>query len=148
MRIAGFILSAICLGAFAPSQAQEIATLPADRQAAVRWELLPAVRPAAYSIPRLREQTDPTLRQRREIREAQARRAERSVLLRSGQTRLPDPNREVALWRITAGNTAADNWSPYPDRALDARTLRFPLPRNLTPDKRPEHVRRLEKLKR
>lgn len=148
MRIAGFILSAICLGAFAPSQAQEIAILPADRPAAARREQLPAVRPAAYSIPWLRELTNPVLRQRREIREAQVQRAERSVLLRPRQTRQPSPNREVALWRMTAGNTAADNWSPYPDRALDARTLRFPLPRNMTPDKRPEHIRRLEKLKR
>lgn len=29
--------------------------------------------------------------------------------------------------RIAAGNTAIQNWSPYPDRALDARVIRYPM---------------------
>lgn len=33
-------------------------------------------------------------------------------------------------WRITVGNTAAENWSPHPDRELDARRLTFPMRRN------------------
>jgi len=32
-------------------------------------------------------------------------------------------------WRIT-GNAGPNNWSPFPDRALDARVIRYPMPRS------------------
>ena len=74
------------------------------------------------------------------------RRDERTSVIARPRTAAPDANRTAGLWRISVGNTATDNWSPYPDRALDARQLRFPLPRKLHHDKRPLHVRRLERL--
>ena len=113
------ILSGICI-----AQAQEFTALPAARSATIRREPLPWSLSSEYSLHGLRKRTSSESAARRQ-----------------------DPNREVALWRLTIGNTAAGNWSPYPDRAPDARNLRFPLPRNLTPDKRPEHIRQLDKLK-
>ncbi len=38
------------------------------------------------------------------------------------------PTFKVEL-RLRAGNTAVQNWSPFPDRALDARVIRYPMPR-------------------
>ena len=119
------ILSGICI-----AQAQEFTALPAARSATIRREPLPWSLSSEYSLHGLRKRTSPAPELRYE-----------------SAARRQDPNREVALWRLTIGNTAAGNWSPYPDRALDARNLRFPLPRNLTPDKRPEHIRQLDKLK-
>lgn len=137
------ILSGICV-----AQAQEFTALPAARSATIRREPPPWSLSSEYSLHGLRKRTSPAPELRYEIGGAPAERAQRSVLLRSeSAARRQDPNREVALWRLTIGNTAAGNWSPYPDRALDARNLRFPLPRNLTPDKRPEHIRQLDKLK-
>ena len=37
---------------------------------------------------------------------------------------------ESRLWRIQMGNSGYGNWSPYPDRALDARNISYPLPKN------------------
>ena len=48
---------------------------------------------------------------------------------------------------LSVGNTPADNWSPYPDRALDARTLRFPLPRDSRADKRPDNLKALDRMR-
>ena len=58
-----------------------------------------------------------------------------------------DMSKEVGLWRMSVGNTSADNWSPYPDRALDARTLRFPLPRDSRADKRPDNLKALDRMR-
>lgn len=33
-------------------------------------------------------------------------------------------------WQIRLGNSGPDNWSPFPDRALDARVIRYPMPRS------------------
>lgn len=38
------------------------------------------------------------------------------------------PNVKV-VFKLRGGNTEG-NWSPYPDRALDARVIRYPLPRS------------------
>lgn len=42
-----------------------------------------------------------------------------------------DRQRKVAVnWLIRLGNTGCGNWSPFPDRALDARTIRYPMARS------------------
>lgn len=33
-------------------------------------------------------------------------------------------------WQLHIGNTEISNWSPFPDRALDARVIRYPMPRS------------------
>lgn len=33
-------------------------------------------------------------------------------------------------WQICLGNTGIGNWSSFPDRALDARTIRYPMSRS------------------
>lgn len=87
----------------------------------------------------LREEVDPILRQRREIgrmREAALRRA---AIARND--RKEDRRSDIGQWHAAIGNTAAGNWSPYPDRELDARTIRFPLPRRMNPDHRTENMK-------
>lgn len=74
------------------------------------------------------------------------RRDGRTSVIARPRTAAPDANRTAGLWRISIGNTSMENWSPYPDRALDARVLRFPHPRELRRDKRPLHVQRMERL--
>ena len=98
-------------------------------------------------LPLLREDMDPILRERRRIRRALQQRAdEQTPVIARPRTSAPDANRTAGLWRISIGNTSMENWSPYPDRALDARVLRFPHPRELRHDKRPLHVQRMEQL--
>lgn len=42
-----------------------------------------------------------------------------------------DRQRKMAVnWQIRLGNTGCGNWSPFPDRALDARTIRYPMARS------------------
>ena len=36
-----------------------------------------------------------------------------------------DPSVAIGEWRVSVGNNG--NWSPYPDRALDARAIRYPM---------------------
>ena len=33
-------------------------------------------------------------------------------------------------WQVRIGNTGICNWSPFPDRALDARVIRYPMARS------------------
>ncbi len=142
------ILAACTLAGICTLQAQEFSLLPAELLQAEHGRLLPTVGTANYSIPWLRDRTDPILRQRRAISASRMQQAQRSILLRNGNALpAPDPNPEIARWRAAIGNTAVNNWSPYPDRALDARTLRFPQPRNMQPDKRPAHLRALDRMK-
>lgn len=109
---------------------------------------LQIVAPMSYSTLWLEESVDPILQKRRQIHQMMEQQAQQSVLLRPSIPQSEQANKVSGLWRMTFGNTSANNWSPFPDRALDARTLRFPLPRNMQPDKRPESVQRLEKLKK
>lgn len=39
------------------------------------------------------------------------------------------PQQKVKF-KLDIGNSAVKNWSPYPDRALDARVIRYPMPRS------------------
>lgn len=73
-------------------------------------------------------------------------RARQSVLMLPQAANLRDPNENVGLWKVTVGNTARHNWSPFLDVYLDARAIKYPLPKNMTPDKRPMRVQQLEKL--
>ena len=74
-------------------------------------------------------------------------RAERAAATAVPMVPKRDLSKEVGLWRMSVGNTSADNWSPYPDRALDARTLRFPLPRDSRADKRPDNLKALDRMR-
>lgn len=79
--------------------------------------------PAPLTLDWLREETDPILKQKQQIRSMMEKRAQQSLIMRT-QTGY-DPNTQTATWSV--GNTGVFNWSIYPDRALDARALRFPM---------------------
>ena len=89
----------------------------------------------------------PLLRARRKLRQAIQTRAEKAATTAVPMVPKRDLSKEVGLWRMSVGNTSADNWSPYPDRALDARTLRFPLPRDSRADKRPDNLKALDRMR-
>lgn len=79
----------------------------------------------------IRESFNPALRERHEIRKMLAERNNGPVHKNTGRIRFSGDQRHVEpkLWCISIGNTAMNNFSPFPDRLLDARTLRFPMPR-------------------
>lgn len=79
----------------------------------------------------IRESFNPALRQRQEIRRMLVERNTGPVRKNTGRIRFHGDQRHVEpkLWCISIGNTAMNNFSPFPDRLLDARTLRFPMPR-------------------
>jgi len=89
----------------------------------------PVGAPVGYSTRQLRERLDPVRRERMQIRRWLDDRRTGSVLHRRSSGTKRDLNRESGFWKATVGNSAAKNWSPYPDRYLDARTIKFPLPR-------------------
>lgn len=78
-----------------------------------------------------REAFNPALREQREIRKMLAERNTAPVRKNTGRIRLRGNRHHVEpkLGDLSIGNTAMDNFSPFPDRLLDARTLRFPMPR-------------------
>lgn len=45
--------------------------------------------------------------------------------------------RQRVTFKLDFGNSAVKNWSPYPDRALDARVIRYPMPRSAAYGKAP-----------
>lgn len=114
----------------------------ADSVAKIR---LTAPPPMEFSTIWIKEATNPTLKQRREVQNLMWQRSRESVM-NMPKPRIQDPNKNAGLWRVSVGNVSWEVWSSFPDRALDARNLRFPLPRNMSPDKRPLSVQRLEKL--
>ena len=97
---------------------------------------------------RLREEVDPIRRARRQIRREMYRRAgTRALEAAAGAARSAtprDPAVEWADWRFSIGNNG--NWSPYPDRALDARIIRFPL--RMKTDNRPEAEKALDRMRK
>lgn len=105
------------------------------------------VKPLAGQIEWLREEVDPIQRARRQIHLAMRERAlERALEIaeenpRSTQPR--DPAIEWGDWRFSVGNNG--NWSPYPDRELDARNIRFPL--RMKSDNRTEADKALEQMR-
>lgn len=87
------------------------------------------VEPLDGNVEWLREEVDPIQRARRRIRELMLERAgqrARELADAADRSAKPqDPAVEWGDWRFSIGNNG--NWSPYPDRELDARIIRFPL---------------------
>lgn len=102
---------------------------------------------SALDLRYMREEADPIRRERRRIREVLRQRA-RTSFAGSAAANRHRSGKPEGRWRLDIGNTGSNNWSPYPDRALDARTLRFPMRRDAQADKRPESQKKMEKLKR
>jgi len=76
-----------------------------------------------------RDEVDPLQRERRELERMMRQRArEQAVEITQAAQRGDsprDPGIEAAGWRLSVGNNG--NWSPYPDRELDARVIRYPM---------------------
>lgn len=106
--------------------------------------------PEEFSLQWLREEVDPIQRARRKIRKEMQHRAmaQESVIKAHRHTQKHDLNKEVGSWRMSIGNTSVDNWSPFQDRALDARTIRFPVPRDARADKRTDQMKALDRMRR
>lgn len=87
------------------------------------------VEPLDGDVEWLREEIDPIQQARRRIRQLMHQRADQraeEIALQTNRSNTPqDPAVEWADWRFSVGNNG--NWSPFPDRALDARIIRFPL---------------------
>ena len=107
-----------------------------------------AVAPLDGEVGWLREEVDPIQRARRRIRQMRYQRAnQRAMEAAAGAARSSkpqDPSVEWADWRFSIGNNG--NWSPYPDRELDARIIRFPL--RMKTDNRPEAEKALERMRK
>lgn len=145
MRRTGLILLAVCSLGSIPLRAQEGGTLRAKADSAARELLIGP--PERFQTGWLKDRVDPILRERRQIRGMMEQRAQQSVAelttVRSGS----EASRNDRLWRLQIGNAQDGNWSPYPDRELDARIIRFPLPRDMKADKRTEQQKALDKLR-
>ncbi len=85
----------------------------------------PVGSPVRYPKQRL----DPVRREQMQLRRYIGEREAESVLLRRDKKAERDLARETGLWKATIGNTYMNNRSPYPDRYLDARTIKYPLPK-------------------
>lgn len=104
--------------------------------------------PAPFSLQWLREEVNPILRARRQLRQAmQVRAEEQRSVIAVPQAPERDFGKEVGMWRMSIGNTSANNWSDFPDRMLDARTLRFPMRRDSRADKRTDQQKALDKMR-
>lgn len=107
------------------------------------------LQPVEGDLPLVREQSDPILRARMRIREAQRERAVRQALdavARAPRSTKPeDPSVVAGDWRFSIGNNG--NWSPYPDRELDARNLSFPMRKDARADKRTDQQRALDRMR-
>ncbi len=124
-----------------------IVTLQAQEPVATWQNREPPIAPAVeapqpiielkkLSYRQLLEKTNPHDRERRMIEEALTRRAqEQSVIVRRPVVWQQAINASIGQWQFQAGNTL-NNRSSFPDARLDARTLHFPLPRNMTPGNR------------
>ena len=101
-------------------------------------------------LPLIREQSDPILQARMRIRRTLRERAIRQTMeaaQRAPRSMKPeDPSVAVGDWRFSVGNNG--NWSPYPDRELDARNLSFPMRRDARADKRTDQQRALDRMRR
>lgn len=155
---AGLLLLGAAGGAL-PARAQELPDNPRGLEASAplgemahdaagEMELrLPSVE---EYLPLIREQSDPILQARMRIRRTLRERAIRQTMeaaQRAPRSVKPeDPSVEVGDWRFSVGNNG--NWSPYPDRELDARNLSFPMRRDARADKRTDQQRALDRMRR
>ena len=133
-RLGGILFAAGCLFGIPKGHAQEYSTEFAAKAHAEARELkmLP---PEQFSLQWLREEVDPILRERREIRRMMEVQVQETMPAAQSPAPVQDPHATVGNWRFSFGNTSVANWSPYQDRMLDARTLRFPMPRKPKPAK-------------
>lgn len=74
----------------------------------------------------LREEVDPIARERRRIRKIQSQLAQQTIAGQAAASK-NEISKQVGQWNMSVGNTSAGNWSPYPDRELDARVIHFPM---------------------
>lgn len=146
MKRDAILLLAGCMWGITPLHAQE---LPAERFSGAdtaAMVLLPAALPP-LSADWIRQDIDPIERERRQLRSLSEELARRSVV-ESPKTRGgTDSGRQAWLRHMQIGNTSVGNWSPFPDRALDARTIRFPLPRDARADKRSQKQKALDRIR-
>lgn len=130
-RTGAILLAASLMSGTNALYAQEGRTLRAKADSAARGLLItPQER---LPVDWLKEAVDPIRQQRRQIRRAMERRAQQSVVLPAEAPTPSEPDKKIGSWRWSVGNTGVSNWSPYPDRALDARTISLPLPRDMRP---------------
>lgn len=155
---AGLLLLGAAGGAL-PARAQELPAEPPSLEASAplgemahdaagEMELrLPSVE---EYLPLIREQSDPILQARMRIRRTLRERAIRQTMEAAQQAprsvKPEDPSVAVGDWRFSVGNNG--NWSPYPDRELDARNLSFPMRRDARADKRTDQQRALDRMRR
>lgn len=125
--------------------AQEGGSLRAKADSAARGLLIGP--PERFPTGWLKERVDPILRERLRLRGMMEQRARQSVAEFPAARSGAEVGRSDGLWRLQIGNTQDGNWSPYPDRELDARIIRFPLPRDMKADKRTEQQKALDKLR-
>ena len=106
------------------------------------------VEPLDGNIEWLRVEVDLIRRARRQIRREMYRRAdEQAMQAAAGAVRSSKPQDPAVEWadlRFSVGNNG--NWSPYPDRELDARNIRFPL--RMKTDNRPEAEKALDRMRK
>ena len=116
------LMIAVLLLAALSATAQETAIVTPHQQAQLFSESGVAA-PTLPSQQYFDELYNPTLREQRMIREARAAEAARRAN-QNAKAAAPQPT-------VRFGNTAYSeaNFSPYPDRKLDARTLSFPMSR-------------------
>ena len=84
--------------------------------------------PEEFGLRWLQEEVNPYLRARRKLHRT-----------------MQELNRRTGLWGI--GNTSVNNWSPFQDRMLDARTISFPMPRGTKADKRTDQMKALDRMR-
>ena len=132
------ILGAL-LCSIATLQAQEPVAIGQNRELPIAPAVeapQPIIELKRLSYRQLLEKTNPHDRERRMIKEALARRAqEQSIIVQQPALCRQEVGTSIELWRFRIGNTPS-NRSVFPDAGLDARTLHFPLPRNMTPGNR------------
>ena len=97
----------------------------------------------------LHEEKDPLRREQLRVQTERNARARESVsvLAIPKDAARNHLQKEVGAWRLWISNTSVNNWSPFQDRALDARTIRFPVPRNARADKRTDQMKALDRMR-
>lgn len=104
------------------------------------------VEPLDGDVRWLRQEVDPIWQARRRIHLAMRERARERALEsrpKQGREASANPGFDVGDWRFSIGNNG--NWSPYPDRELDARNIRFPL--RMKTDNRTPAEKALERMR-
>lgn len=146
MKLCAFILLAGCLWGIRATRAQELSPVPfpdADSAAVV---LLPSALPPV-SVQWLREEVDPILRERRRLHELRERLSQEQVVPAPVEANETETEKATGLWRLNIGNTGVNNRSPFPDRALDARNIIFPMRRDAQADKRSDRQKALDNIR-